>query len=74
MFKLSAGISSLLQQSHMAEFGLHLTFTLKQLNLSTKMPQKIGKQILFYPSWENQHIHSSTVLHLQTVTCIFLIS
>ena len=55
MFKLSAGISSLLQQSHMAAFGLHFTSTLKGLNLSTKMHQKISKQIFFYPSWQNQY-------------------
>ena len=73
MFQLSAGISSLLQQSHMAALGLHLTSTLKQLNLSIKMHQKISKQIFFYPSWENQHTHRSTVLHLETVTCIFMI-
>ena len=73
MFKLSAGISSLLQQSHMAAFGLHFTSTLKGLNLSTKMHQKISKQIFFYPSWQNQHTHRSTLLHLETVTCIFMI-
>ena len=57
MFKLSAGISSLLQQSHMAAFGLHFTSTLKGLNLSTKMHHKISKQIFFYPYWENLHTH-----------------
>ena len=74
MFKFSARISSLLQQSHMAAFGLHFSSTLKGLNLSTKMPQKTSKQILFYCSWQNQHIHRSTVLHLETVTSIFMIS
>ena len=73
MFKISAPISSLLQQSDMAAFGLHFTSTLKGLNLSTKMHQKISKQIFFYPSWQNQHTHRSTLLHLETVTCIFMI-
>ena len=74
MIKFSAPISSLLQQSDMAGLGLHFTSTLKGLNLSTKMHQKISKQILFYCSWQNQHIHRSTVLHLETFTCIFMIS
>ena len=74
MFKFSKRIPSLLQQSHMPAFGLHFTSTLKGLTLSTKMHHKISKRILFYCSWQNQHIHRSTVLHLQTVTCIFLIS
>ena len=61
MIKFSARISSLVQQSQIAAFGLHLTSTLKGLNLSTKMPQKISKQIYFYPHWQNQHTHRSTV-------------
>ena len=72
MFKLSARMSSLVQQSHMAAFALHFTSTLKGLNLSTKMHQKISKQIFFYPSWQNQNTHRSTVLHLETVTSIFM--
>ena len=47
MIKFSAPISSLLQQSDMAAFGLHFTSTLKGLNLSTKMHQKISKQFSF---------------------------
>ena len=73
MIKFSAPISSLLQQADMAAFGLHFTSTLEGLNLSTKMHQKISKQIFFYPSWQNQHTHRSTLLHLETVTCIFMI-
>ena len=73
MIKFSARISSLVQQSHMAAFGLHFTSTLKGLNLSTKMHQKISKQIFFYRSWQNQHTHRSTALHLETVTSIFTI-
>ena len=73
MFKLSAWISSLLQQSHMQAFGLPFTSTLKGLNLSTKMRQKISKQIFFYPYWQNRNTHRSTVLYLETVTCIFII-
>ena len=61
MINFSAQISSLLKQSPMAAFGLHFTSTLKGLNLSTKMPQKISKQIYFYPHWQNQHTHRSTV-------------
>ena len=61
MIKFSARISSLVQKSQIAAFGLHLTSTLKGLNLSTKMPQKISKQIYFYPHWQNQHTHRSTV-------------
>ena len=73
MIKLSAPISSLLQQSPMAAFGLPFTSTLKGLNLSTKMHQKITKHIFFYPSWQNQHTDRSIVLHLENVTCIFMI-
>ena len=73
MFKLSPRISSFLQQSDMAAFALHLTSTLKGLSLSTKMHQKISKQIFFSPSWQNQNTHRSTVLHLETVTCVFMI-
>ena len=57
----------------MAAFRLHFTYTLKQLNLSTKMHQKKSKQTFFYPYWQKQHTHRSTVLHLETVTCIFMI-
>ena len=73
MIKFSARISSLVRQSHMAAFGLHFTSTLKGLNLSTKMHQKISKQIFFYPCWQNQHTHRPTVLQLETVTSIFMI-
>ena len=72
MFKISAPISSLLQQSDVPAFGLYFNSTLKGLNLSTKMYQKIGKQIFFYPSWQNQHTHRSTLLHLETVASIFM--
>ena len=72
MIEFSAWISSLVQ-SHMAPFGLHFTSTHKGLNPSTKMHQKISKQIFFYLSWQNQNTHRSTVLHLDTVTCIFMI-
>ena len=74
MIKLSTRISSLLQQLDMAAFGLHFTSSLKVPNLSTKMPQKISKQIFFYPSLQNQHTHRPTVLQLENVTCIFIIS
>ena len=55
MFKLTARISLLLQQAHMATFGLYFTSTLKGLNFSTKMPQKISNQIFFYTSSQIQH-------------------
>ena len=55
MFKLTARISLLLQQAHMAAFGLYFTSTLKGLNFSTKMPQKISNQIFFYTSSQIQH-------------------
>ena len=73
MIKFSARISSLVQQSQIAAFGLHFTSTLKGLSLSTKMHQKISKQIFFSPSWQNQNTHRPTVLHLETVTCVFMI-
>ena len=73
MFKLSARISSLLQQSDMAAFALHFTFTLKGLSPLTKMHQKISKQIFFYSYWQNQHTHRSAVLHLETVNWIYMI-
>ena len=73
MIKFSAWISSLVQQSHMAAFGLHFTSTLKGLSLSTKMHVKISKQIFFYPYWQNQHTHRSIVSHLETVNSIFMI-
>ena len=73
MFKLSAQISSLVQQSYMAAFALHFTSPLKGLNLPTKMHQKISKQIFFYPCWQNQHTHRPTFLQLETVTSIFII-
>ena len=62
MFKYSALISLLLQQSDITTFGLHFTSTPKVLNLSSKIPQKISLVSFFYPSWQNQHTHSSTVL------------
>ena len=74
MFKFSALISSLLQQSDITAFGLHFTSTNKVLNLSSKIPHKISQQILFYPSWQNQDTHRSTVLHLVTVSSILMIS
>ena len=55
VFKLSALISSLVQQLHMAVFGLYLTNIPKVLNFSTKMPWKINQQIFFYTCWWNQH-------------------
>ena len=73
MFKLSARISSLLQHSHIAAFGLDFTSTLKGLNLSTNLHQKSSKQIFFYPYWHNEHTHRSIVLHLETVNWIFII-
>ena len=73
MIKFSVRISSFLKQSHMAAVGLQFTSTEKGLNLSTKMHQKISKEIFFYPSWQNQHTHRPTVLHLETVTCTFII-
>ena len=73
MIKFSARISSLVQQSQIAAFRLHFTSTLKGLSLSTKMHQKISKQIFFSPSWQNQNTHRPTVLHLETVTCVFMI-
>ena len=74
MFKYSALISLLLQQSDITAFGLHFTSTPKVLNLSSKVPQKISLQIFFYPSWQNKHTHRSTVLHLVTVSSILIIS
>ena len=73
MFKISGLISSLLQQSDVAAFGFYFNSTLEGLTLLTKMHQKISLQIFFYPSWQNQHTHRSTLLHLETVTCIFMI-
>ena len=73
MIKFSGSISSLVQQSYLAAFGLHFTPTLRGLNLSTKMHQKISKQIFFYLYWQNQYTHSSIVFHLETVNCIFMI-
>ena len=55
VFKLSALISSLVQQLYMAVFGLYLTNIPKVLNISTKMPWKINQQIFFYTCWWNQH-------------------
>ena len=74
MFKFSALISSLLQQSDITAFGLNFTSIPKVLNLSSKIPQKISQQILFYPSWQNQHTNRSKVLHLVTVSSILMIS
>ena len=73
MFKLSARISSLLQQSDIAAFSLHFTSPPKGLNLSTKKHQKISKKTFFHPYWENQHTHRSIVFHLGTVNCILMI-
>ena len=73
MIKLSTRISSLLQQLDMAAFGLHFPSTLKGPNPSSKMHQKICKQIFFYLSWENLDTHRPTVLHFETLTSIFII-
>ena len=53
MLKFSALISSLAQQLEMAVFGLDVTSILKELNLSTKIPQTISQKSFFYISWQN---------------------